>query len=69
MDGGGIIAVGPRAADLIAKGIVFETDLKDEAFAIVDDRLSPKGYAYRMTGGAYAEHSRYHVVPGHFYDG
>ena len=48
MDGGGIIAVGPRAADLIAKGVVFETDLKDEAFAIVDDRLSPKGYAYLL---------------------
>jgi flavin-dependent dehydrogenase len=48
VDGGGIIAVGPRAADLIAKGIVFETDLEDEAFAIVDDRLSPKGYAYLL---------------------
>ena len=48
VDGGDIIAVGPRAADLIAKGVVFETDLEDEAFAIVDDRLSPKGYAYLL---------------------
>ncbi len=48
IDGGGIIAVGPRAADLIAKGVVFETDLEDEAFAIVDDRLAPKGYAYLL---------------------
>jgi flavin-dependent dehydrogenase len=48
MDGGGIIAVGPRAADLIAKGVVFETDVEDEAFAIVDDRLAPKGYAYLL---------------------
>jgi flavin-dependent dehydrogenase len=44
----GIIAVGPRAADLIAKGVVFDTDLEDEAYAIVDDRLAPKGYAYLL---------------------
>lgn len=49
VDQGGIIAVGPRAADVIAKGIVFETDAQDEAFAIVDDRLAPKGYAYLLT--------------------
>jgi flavin-dependent dehydrogenase len=48
VDQGGIIAVGPRAADLIAKGIVFDTDLDDEAYAIVDDRLAPKGYAYLL---------------------
>ena len=47
-DEGGIIAVGPRAADLIAKGVVFDTDLEDEAYAIVDDRLAPKGYAYLL---------------------
>jgi flavin-dependent dehydrogenase len=45
---GGLIAVGPRAADMIAKGVVFETNLKDEAYAIVDDRLAPKGYAYLL---------------------
>lgn len=48
VDQGGIIAVGPRAADLIAKGIVFDTSLNDEAYAIVDDRLAPKGYAYLL---------------------
>ncbi len=48
VDQGGIIAVGPRAADVIAKGIVFETDVEDEAYAIVDDRLAPKGYAYLL---------------------
>jgi len=48
VDQEGIIAVGPRAADLIAKGVVFDTDLGDEAYAIVDDRLAPKGYAYLL---------------------
>ena len=48
VDQGGIIAVGPRAADAIAKGVVFETDLEDEAYAIVDDRIAPKGYAYLL---------------------
>ena len=45
---GGVISVGPRAADAIAKGIVFETDARDEAYAIIDDRLAPKGYAYLL---------------------
>jgi flavin-dependent dehydrogenase len=48
VDQGGVIAVGPRAADVIAKGIVFETDAEDEAYAIVDDRIAPKGYAYLL---------------------
>lgn len=48
VDHGGVIAVGPRAADVIAKGIVFDTDVQDEAYAIVDDRLAPKGYAYLL---------------------
>ncbi len=48
VDQGGVIAVGPRAADVIAKGIVFETDARDEAYAIIDDRLAPKGYAYLL---------------------
>ena len=48
VDQGGVIAVGPRAADVIAKGIVFDTDAQDEAYAIVDDRIAPKGYAYLL---------------------
>lgn len=48
VDRGGVIAVGPRAADVIAKGIVFDTDAQDEAYAIVDDRIAPKGYAYLL---------------------
>lgn len=80
VDQRGVTAVGPRAADLIAKGAVFETNLDDQAYAIVDDRLTPKAYAYLLVNqgratlatviardGAYAEHSRYHVVASHFY--
>ena len=48
VDRGGFIAVGPRAADMIAKGAVFETNLDDEAYALVDDRLAPNGYAYLL---------------------
>ena len=48
VDQGGVIAVGPRAADIVAKGMVFETDLADEAFVLVDDRIAPKGYAYLL---------------------
>jgi flavin-dependent dehydrogenase len=48
VDQGGVIAVGPRAADVIAKGIVFDTDAQDAAYAIVDDRMAPKGYAYLL---------------------
>jgi len=54
VDQGGIIAIGPRAADVIAKGIVFETDLENEAYAIVDDRIAPKGYAYLLTNSGRA---------------
>lgn len=45
---GGIIAIGPKVADAVAKGVLFETDLPDLAAGIVDDRLAPKGYAYLL---------------------
>ena len=48
VDRGGVIGIGPRAADMIAKGVVLETNLDDEAYAIVDDRVAPKGYAYLL---------------------
>ncbi|HCY19189.1 MAG TPA: NAD(P)/FAD-dependent oxidoreductase, partial [Deltaproteobacteria bacterium] len=43
LEKGGIIGIGPRAADAIAKGIVFNTNMEDIAAAILDDRLAPKG--------------------------
>jgi flavin-dependent dehydrogenase len=43
---GGIVAQGPRGADAIAVGYVFETDMADGAFGVVSDQLAPKGYSY-----------------------
>ncbi|MFZ5862323.1 MAG: NAD(P)/FAD-dependent oxidoreductase [Nitrospirota bacterium] len=43
-----IIATGPKGADAIVKGVTFETDLPDQALAIMDDRLAPGGYAYLL---------------------
>jgi flavin-dependent dehydrogenase len=45
---GGIVAEGPRRADAVAVGHVFETDLADGAFCAVADNLAPKGYAYLL---------------------
>ncbi len=45
---GGIVATGPKVADGIVKGVLFETTLPDMAVAIADDRLAPKGYAYLL---------------------
>lgn len=45
---GGIVAQGPRGADAIAIGFVFETDMADGAFAVFSDRLAPKGYSYLL---------------------
>lgn len=43
---GGIVAEGPRAADAIAVGYVFETTSADGAWGAVAERLAPGGYAY-----------------------
>lgn len=48
LEGGGIVGIGPRAADAIAKGMTFDTSMEDMAAAILDDRLAPKGYAYLL---------------------
>ncbi len=48
---GGIVAGGPRAADAIAVGYVFETDQADGVFAALSERLAPKGYAYLLLCG------------------
>ncbi len=46
--GPGILAVGPKAADAIAVGYHFETDMDDGFWTICDDHLAPKGYAYLL---------------------
>ncbi len=43
-----IVATGPRAADAIARGIVFETSHPDAYFGFLDDRFAPRGYAYLL---------------------
>ncbi|HED15444.1 MAG TPA: NAD(P)/FAD-dependent oxidoreductase [Gammaproteobacteria bacterium] len=48
MKGEGILAAGPGAADAIAVGYHFDTDMEDGYWAICDDNLAPQGYAYLL---------------------
>ncbi|MBL1319912.1 MAG: NAD(P)/FAD-dependent oxidoreductase [Methylophaga sp.] len=48
MTGQGVLAAGPRAADAIAVGYHFETNMNDGAWVICDDNLAPQGYAYLL---------------------
>lgn len=48
LDGPGILAAGPKAADAIAVGYHFETAMRDGFWAILDDELAPQGYAYLL---------------------
>jgi flavin-dependent dehydrogenase len=45
---GGIVTQGPRRADAIAVGYLFETGMADGAYAAISDQLAPKGYAYLL---------------------
>ncbi|KKM71750.1 hypothetical protein LCGC14_1427520, partial [marine sediment metagenome] len=44
--GSTVFAIGPRTADAIATGYVFETDHPDGNWIAFNDRLAPLGYAY-----------------------
>ncbi len=46
-----ILAIGPRTADVIAVGYVFETDKSDGNWICFDDKLAPLGYAYLLISG------------------
>ena len=48
LEGPGILAGGPRTADGIAVGYVFETDMEDGAWLALGNRLAPLGYAYLL---------------------
>jgi len=48
LEGPGILAVGPKAADAIAVGYHFETDMADGFWVILDDDIAPQGYAYLL---------------------
>ncbi len=54
LPGGGVAAWGPRRADILAVGYLFETDLADGSFVVLDDRLAPKGYGYLIVSGGQA---------------
>lgn len=43
-----IVGTGPRAADVIAKGIIFGTSHPDACCGFLDNRIAPKGYAYLL---------------------
>ncbi len=48
MAGDGILAAGPKAADAIAVGYHFETDMENGYWVICDDELAPRGYVYLL---------------------
>jgi len=48
LEGPGILAAGPKAADAIAVGYHFETAMEDGFWVILDDELAPQGYAYLL---------------------
>ncbi|MBK5204592.1 MAG: NAD(P)/FAD-dependent oxidoreductase [Polaromonas sp.] len=48
LEGPGILAAGPKAADAIAVGYHFETAMEDGVWVILDDELAPQGYAYLL---------------------
>jgi len=51
IDGSGVLAIGPRAADAIAVGYHFDTSMPDGFWTLCDDRVAPKGYAYALVMG------------------
>jgi len=48
LEGPGILAAGPKAADAISVGYHFETAMEDGFWVIFDDELAPQGYAYLL---------------------
>jgi len=46
--GPAVLASGPRRADAIAVGYLFETDMPDGGWIALDNRLAPLGYAYLL---------------------
>lgn len=48
LKGPAVFATGPKGADAIAVGYHFDTPMADGFWAICDDTLAPKGYAYLL---------------------
>jgi flavin-dependent dehydrogenase len=51
IDGPAVLAGGPRVADAIAVGYVFDTDMDDGNWICFDNALAPLGYAYLLVHG------------------
>jgi flavin-dependent dehydrogenase len=49
-----IVGTGPKAADAIAKGMVFKTSHKNLFIGFLDNRYAPKGYAYLLVNNGKA---------------
>jgi len=45
---GGVVSEGPRRADAIVVGYLFDTDMADGIYLAVSEQLAPKGYAYLL---------------------
>lgn len=43
-----IVGTGPQGADAVAAGVTFTTSMQDQAVAVFDDTIAPKGYAYLL---------------------
>ena len=48
-----VLAIGPRSADAIAAGYVFETDLPDGNWIAFNNTLAPLGYSYLLIHGGH----------------
>lgn len=46
--GRAVLAAGPRRADAIAVGYLFDTDMADGGSLVLNDQLAPLGYAYLL---------------------
>lgn len=51
---GDIVATGPRFADGLVVGYLFDTDLPNQARCILSRRLAPAGYAYLLVHDGHA---------------
>lgn len=49
-----IISTGPKAADAVARGIVFSTTHENYYAAFLDDEIAPQGYAYLLVNNGKA---------------
>ncbi len=63
VEGPAIVATGPRYADGICVGYLFETDLEDLTACILSQRLAPRGYSYLLVADGRAT-----LVSCHFAD-